>query len=282
LRVSLVSLPVKGYTASTSGAEIRMNQLHAACHGRIKYKKECPLHGEVGGDQIVSGYEYAKGQYVVIDSGELDVLRTDGDRAIAVDAFVPFASLDPVYFTGKTYYLVPDGPVGQKPYALLRQLMREQQLCALAQVVFSGREQLVAVRPAGKLLAMEILHYEGKVKNPSCFAEEVTDPELSAEERRLAGTLVAALTKQECRLGDYRDGYTEKLTQLIEAKVEGKELVTPPPSEAPQVINLMEALRKSVANAQRNAIPVAKAAPKRKRAPSARKRRRAASAAKTG
>src|SRR5690242_2591822 len=120
LKVSLVSVPVKAYSASTSGGgEVRLNQLHEECHSRIQYKKTCPIHGEVPNDQIVSAYEYSKGQYVVIDPEEVDKLRTPDEKAVNIDAFIPPDSVDPTYFSGQSYYLVPDGPVGQKPYALL-------------------------------------------------------------------------------------------------------------------------------------------------------------------
>src|SRR5262249_40436231 len=120
LRFSLVSVPVKAYNATTSGGgEITLNQIHADCHSRIKYQKVCPVHGEVSGDAILSGYEFAKGQYVVVDPAEIEKLRPESDKAVQIDAFVSPATIDPIYQNGKTYYLVPDGPVAFKPYALL-------------------------------------------------------------------------------------------------------------------------------------------------------------------
>src|SRR6516165_9610326 len=104
LKLSLVSIPVKAYTATTSsGGEIHLNQLHAECHSRIQYKKTCPIHGEVKQDQIVQGYEQAKGQYVVIDPDELEKLRTEDDKAIKIDSFIEPGVLDPIYFSGKSY-----------------------------------------------------------------------------------------------------------------------------------------------------------------------------------
>jgi DNA end-binding protein Ku len=116
VRLSLVTVPVKAYTAAaTGGGDIHLNQLHAQCHSRIHYKKVCPIHGEVSPDDIVSGYEYAKGRYVVIDPSELDKFRSAADKAITIHTFIAPQALDPVYQTDKSYYLVPDGPVGQKP-----------------------------------------------------------------------------------------------------------------------------------------------------------------------
>src|SRR5690606_33346405 len=117
IRLSLVSVPVKAYTASASGAEIRLNQRHKETHNRIRYVKTDPERGEVRNEDIVSGYEYAKNQYVIIDPEEVQKLRPRGDQSVHVEGFVPTGTLDPVYFAGRSYYLVPDGPVGQKPYA---------------------------------------------------------------------------------------------------------------------------------------------------------------------
>src|SRR5690606_12728638 len=148
--------------------------------------------------------------------------------------------IDPVYHSGKTYYLVPDGPVGQKPYALLRRSMAEENLHAVGQVVLSNREQLVLVRPIEQLLGMTVLEYATEVKQPPRFEDELVETEPSKQELTLTKTLIQALTNPELVLTQFRDVYTEKLTQLIEAKVEGKELVAPPEVEEPQVINLMQ------------------------------------------
>lgn len=275
LKLSLVSVPVKAYTASvSSGGEIHLNQLHEECHSRIRYQKVCPIHGEVPNNEIVSGYEYSKGQYVVIDPSELDKLRTPADKAITLDAFVAADAIDPVYFSGKTYYLVPDGPIGQKPYSLIRQVMEEEGLMAVAQVVMTGRERLVLIRPIGTLLGMTDLSYEHQVKKPSAFEDEIETAEFQQAELDLTKQLVSAFVKDEFDLSVYKDQYTQKLTELIEAKVQGKEIVAPARAEEPQVINLMEALRQSVANAQGSApaspTPATKkkAAPKRKMAKS--------------
>ena len=247
LNVSLVSVPVKAFTAtSSSGGSIHLNQLHEECSSRIKYQKVCPVHGEVKASEIVSGYEFSKGQYVVIDTDELDKLRTDGDKSIAVGAFVPADTIDPIYHSGKTYYLVPDGPVGQKPYSLLRQGMDESKLHGLAQVVIGKKEQLVLLRPLENLIAMTVLDYAAQVKKPAAFEDELVATESSEEEVDLTKMLLQGLSRSEVDLADYPDAYTQKLTKLIESKVAGEELVTPPPEEVPQVINLMEALKASV------------------------------------
>ncbi len=250
LRLSLVSIPVKAYTATSSGGEIHLNQIHADCHSRIKYQKVCPLHGEVSNDAIVSGYEFAKSQFVVIDPDEMDKLRTESDKAIQIDAFIAPDALDSVYFNGRTYYLVPDGPVGQKPYALLHQGMKELNRQGVAQVVMHGKEQVVLLRPLGRLLAMTMLSFDSQVVKPTPFEEETPPQEMSPPEMDLVATLIKAQTPKKFDFSKYKDVYTEKLTELIEAKVQGKEIVSPPVQEEAQVINLMEALKQSVAKAK--------------------------------
>jgi DNA end-binding protein Ku len=171
LQLSLVCIPVKAYPTTTSGGgELHLNQLHADCHCRIQYKKVCPRHGEVPHDQIVSGYQYAQERYVVVDPDELERLRTEADKAIRIDAFIAPDACDPLYTTGKRYYLAPDGPAGHKAYALLGQAMLQEQRYALAQVVLHGREQVVLLRPKDGLLLLEVLHYRHQVTPPAALA----------------------------------------------------------------------------------------------------------------
>jgi DNA end-binding protein Ku len=250
LKISLISVPLRAYTAADSSRRpISLNQLHATCKNRINYRKVCPLHGEVSNDEIVSGYEYAKGQYVVIDPDELDRLRSEGDRSITIETFVGSDAVDPIYHSGQTYYLLPDGPVGQKPYALIQRSMTEEGLSGIGQVVLSSRERLVLVRPLEDLLIMTVLQHEAEVKSPAAFQDELGEVDGSKQELALTKNLLEALTSDRFDIGDFRDRYVEKLTELIEAKVAGKELVSPPPTEEPAVINLMDALKKSVQQA---------------------------------
>ena len=150
LRLSLVTVPVKAYTASLSGNDIRLNQLHAECNNRVRYLKSCPEHGTITNDEIVSGYEYTKGNYVVVDLEELSKLRPESDRTVRIDGFVNADTIDPVYLSGRTYYLLPEGVVGQKPYSLLLRSMIDADVHAVAQVVIAGREQVVLVKPMEK------------------------------------------------------------------------------------------------------------------------------------
>ena len=266
IRLSLVSVPVKAFTATSSGNEIRLNQLHKECNNRIKYQKVCPIHGEVPADEIVSGYEYAKGQYVVIDTDEVKKLRPKGDQSIHVKGFTKVDSLDPMYHAGRTYYLMPDGPVGQKPYQLLRAGMEREGVAALAEVVMSGREQLVLLRSTGNLVTMSVLLHDAKVKKPSGFEDELDEQEIDDEELELTRTLINASRLDPLDYGAFEDDYVTKLTQVIQAKIDGEEVVQVSDPEEPQIINLMDALKASVEQARSREDEAASEAPKAKKA----------------
>jgi DNA end-binding protein Ku len=256
LNLSMVSVPVKAYTSSNSGSQVRLNQLHAACNSRIKQKTVCPLCGDVARDDIVKGYEYAKDTYVVVDLEELEKLRSkDEGRAIRIDCFVEPSAIDPIHFSDSHYFLVPEGAAGQKPFALLRQTMVTKGLHCVAKVVLHNKEQLVLVRPVENLLCMTVLKYATQVKSTEAFKDEVAEVAISDAEVELANTLIDETTAGEFDLDVYKDEYTEKLTQLIEAKVSGEEIVEAPSAETSNVINLMEALRASVQRAQADVTP---------------------------
>jgi DNA end-binding protein Ku len=253
LKLSLVTVPVKAYPVAVSGAEIHLNQLHGCCKSRIKYKKTCPLHGEVASSDIVSGYEFATNQYVIVDPDELDPLRTESDKAIQIDAFIRTGTLDALYAAGKSYYLVADGPVAHKGYAVLWRGMVEEKRQAIAQVVLHGKEQLVWLRPLEGLIVMTQLRYDGQITKPAALADDVCKTEVVGEELQLLRTLMATRTPEQFDLARYQDRYTQKLTQLIEAKVAGKEIIAAPTTTPMEVINLVEALRQSVAQTQKAA-----------------------------
>jgi DNA end-binding protein Ku len=240
-------VPVKAYTANNTDEEIRLNQLHGECHGRVRYKKVCEAHGELKSEDIVSGFEYAKDQYVVIDEEELAKVRKKSDKAVAIDGFVAPDKIDPVYLAGRTYYLLPDGAAGNRPYALLVRGMADANVVAIAQVVIAGREQLVMLRPQDGMLVMNVLNYPKKVRAATPYRDELPDEKPSASELALANTLIGASTLAEFDLQSYRDAYVENLNKLIQLKVEGREIVSAPDPEEPKILNLMEALKKSVA-----------------------------------
>ena len=255
LQFSLVSVPVKAYTASaTGGGKISLNQLHKECHSRIQYKKSCPTHGELRADEIVSGYEFAEGQYVVIEPDEIEKLRNAKEKSINIESFLSADSIDPAYYNGTTWYLTPDGPLGQKPYGLLRKVMTDANRVAFARVVLRGKQQLLMLRPVGDgLIAATMLVYDQELKDPAEFETEVVRTEFEPKELQLAKTLTGQLVSREFDIAAFEDDYTKNLQKLIEAKIAGKQIVEPPAEEPAQVINLMEALQKSLAQTKAKA-----------------------------
>lgn len=272
LRLSLVAVPVQAYPAAAPGkGEIHLNQLHNECHSRIRYKKFCPIHGEVSNDEIVSGYEYAKDQYVVLEPGEREAFRTKSERAMTIDRFVPLETIDPLFFSGRNYYLLPDGAAGEQPYRVLSQAMTDEGCCALGQVVFSGREEVALVRPRDKVLTMSLLNFVSQVRPLADFADEVSDRKAKADELKLARTLIQQTTADGADLEQYHDTYTQQFKEAIEAKVAGKEVVVAADEEEIPVVNLMDALRHSLKQRGRGK---AGASTGRVRAPAAARRKR--------
>lgn len=247
LKLSLVSVPVKAFTVTDSSkSDITLNQLHSECHRRIQYKKTCPEHGEVPNDEIISGYQIGEDQYVPIDKEELSAIRSKSDQAIEITTFIGDDQLDDRFLTDRSYYLVPDGKIAQKAYSLLRETLKSDHIRAIAEVILSQREQHVVVRPLGTLLIMTVLQHQQELKTPTGFEEEVDDLEVAEQELKLTKQLVAGMTQKDWDFGDHRDNYQQRLSELIAAKVEGKELITPPETETPTIINLMDALKASI------------------------------------
>ena len=246
LKLSLVSVPVAGITASEASARPQLHQLHAPCHSRIRYQKTCPIHGEVSKDEIVSAFEYAKGQYVVLDKDELAELRGERDREINIDVVLAPGSIGPVYMTDRSYYLLPDGKTALKPYSLLVECLSQDKMEAVGHGVLFGREELVLLRPEEGLITLTALKYDAEVRQP----DELNPPEsppLNKQEIELTKTLLESFARDDFKLSEFTDRYATDLASLIEAKVHGKEVVRPPAAEEPPVINLMDALKKSLA-----------------------------------
>jgi DNA end-binding protein Ku len=247
IRFSLVTVPVEAFTAlEPDEGEIHLNQLHEGCHSRIRYQKTCPIHGPVPANEIVTGYEYEKDHYVVIDRNEVEKARAD-DHSITIDTFVSPNEIDPVYFDGRTYYLAPEKSVAEKPYALLHEAMTKMHRWGVATAVLHGKDQLLLVRPLDGVLAMTMLRYQKQIRSPEIVGEEVKQVKTNAQELRLAQQLIEASTNKRFDFAQYEDRYTDRLKELIDAKIEGKEVIEPPAAddEVP-VINLMDALKKSV------------------------------------
>jgi DNA end-binding protein Ku len=266
IRLSLVTVPVKGYTALAGDrGRVTFNQLHNECHSRIQYKKTCPIHGEVENAEIVKGYKYGPDQYAIVDPDEINQLRSEADRAVTIDKFIPAGTIDPIYFSGQTYYLLPDGRQALKPYAVLRRAIADEDVWGLAQVVISNREQLVVLRPLGELLTISVLNYSEAVRPASTFEEDLNESDVTAAEVKLAKTLIETVLDKDPQLEEYRDLYNDRLEALVQAKIAGEEIASPPSEErGPPVIDFMGALKASLER-KRPRSPAAKKPDRAKR-----------------
>ena len=201
LRFGLVSFEVQAVNAENKqNAEVHFHLLHEPDHERIHYAKMCPKHGEVPNDEIVEGYEVSKGHYVEFEKEELDALRTEEEKALTVDAFVSSDEIDPIYFDGRMYYLIPSGASASEPYALLQAAMEKKKRWGVGQVVFSGREQLAVVRPLDGVLTMAMLNYDAEIRKPAEIKSEFSRPRTTASKLKLAEDLDRQVARRKVRL----------------------------------------------------------------------------------
>lgn len=253
LRFGLVSFDVQAVNAEIKEkAEVHFHLLHEPDHERIHYAKVCPRHGEVPGDEIVEGYEYAQGKYVEFSKEEIDSLRTAKDKALTIDAFVSPGEIDPIYFDGRMYYLLPLGPAASEPYALLEAAMEKKKRWGVGQVVFSGREQLALVRPLDGVLMMAMLNYAAEIHQPGEIKHEFTRAHTTPRKLSLAEELVGSWHEGKFDFSQYQDHYRQKVLEAIAAKEKGVALAAPE-EEEPPVINLMDALHRSLEKTQAQA-----------------------------
>jgi DNA end-binding protein Ku len=267
IQFGLVTIPVRLYLATDSKG-ISFNMLHESCLNRIQMKTYCPHHDEVisRGD-TVKGYEYAKDQYVVITDEDLASVPLKTVRSIEIEKFVPAGATEdaPVRFVKQAYYVEPEA-IGKKAYALLREVLAEQGLAAICKVVIKDREALAALNPQGNALILETLHWPDEIRAVDELDIPAEDIEVKPAERAMAAQLISAMTGS-FDPAEYRDEYRAALEQVIEAKVEGREVAEP--VEAPvggQLVDLMAALEASVnaaraARAAEPAVPAVAAKP---------------------
>jgi DNA end-binding protein Ku len=248
-----VSFPVQAFNArDREQGDIHFHQLHAECHRRIRYEKVCPIHGTLSSDEIVSGYEYRPGKYVEFDPEDLDALRTEAERSLLIDAFVDPGTIDPIYYDGRMYYLAPDGPAAEEPYAVMVEALEREGRHGVGQVVFSGKDQLALIRPLEGVLHMAMLNYDEEIRRPREVVAVAKQHRPGGRKVQLAQTLVRNWFNSEFDFTEYDDRYREKLQDLIDAKIEGRELVVPEEQETPEVVNLLDALKKSIAREPRS------------------------------
>jgi DNA end-binding protein Ku len=272
LKISLVNIPIRVFPATDSAATISFNQLHGECQTRIQQKRWCPkCEREVPLSEVVKGYEFEKGRYVVMDEEDLAKVRPESTRVIDLVQFTPVESIDPIYVE-RPYYLAPDGQMAQEAFAVMREGMKGK--AGIGKLALYGREYLVAVQPKEKGLVMYTMRRANEVRSMDAIDElESVPSKVKPEEIKLAKQVISNF-EGELDLREYKDAYQEELQRIIDAKIAGEEVVATEEEAPPKVVNLMDALRQSldrVSSGKKKTVKVeepskAKAAPVKKRA----------------
>jgi DNA end-binding protein Ku len=244
LKISLVTIPIKVFPATDAAATLSFNQLHAECRTRIQQKRWCPrCEREVPNTDIVKGYEFEKGNYVVVDEEDLEKVRVDSTRVISLEKFTEDTAIDPIYLE-RPYYLAPDGAVASEAFAVVRDGMEGK--AGIGKVALYGREYLVKVQPRERGLIMYTLRHAEEIRSMDAIDELAALPAKTKPEEVKLARQVMGTFEGDVDFASYRDEYQDGLRQIIEAKKEGREVVAPEVEAPPKVVNLMEALRKSL------------------------------------
>jgi DNA end-binding protein Ku len=245
LKLSLVSCPVALFPASSEREKIRFHQINKATGNRIKYRKvDAETEEDVDTSDIIKGYEVGKGEYIELEPEELEAVAIESTRAIEIDEFVPKKEIDEIYLNNP-YYIVPDGEVGQQAFAVIREAIRKEGMVALGRVVFTSREHVIALEPRGKGLLGITLRYPYEIRKEDQYFDDIENEKIPKDMLELASHIV------ETKSGHFNpqkfeDHYEEALKELLKKKQSGEKIEAPKEREPAKVINLMDALRRSV------------------------------------
>ncbi|MFO7477150.1 MAG: Ku protein [Methyloceanibacter sp.] len=273
LRLSLVNIPVKLYPATTTERAIAFHQIHEPSGKRVRYQKIVPGVGPVENEEITKGYEYDKNKYVLIDPKEIDELKLESKQTIELARFVDEGAIDDRYLE-TPYYLLPDGEMADEGYTILQKALKDTKKIGVGQFILRGRGNIVAIKPFGKGLLLEVLRHANEIRAAEPIFKEIAEVKADKEALDLAKELIKRKSGK-FEPGQFKDEYSEAVWELINAKIENRapEIITELPGTA-KVINIMDALKKSVQQGKGAAAKrapakskkPAKAAPKRKSA----------------
>ena len=264
LRLSLVTIPVRLYPATSTERRIELHQIHEPSGKRIRYQKVAPGVGPVENEEITKGFEYEKGKYLLLDQKEIDALKLESKQTIELVRFVDASAIDARYFE-KPYYLLPDGDVAEEGYVIMQKALSQSNKIGVGQLILRGQGNIVALKPCGRGLMLEILRHANEVKSADKFFEDVPEMKVDKEALELAIELIerksGAFEPEK-----FKDEYNDAVWELINAKLEHRApaIVTGDPGTA-KIINIMDALKKSVKQ-QGKAAPPSKGQPPKKAA----------------
>lgn len=270
IRLALVSIPVEIYSATKSGAAIAFHQIHEPSGKRVKYEKVVPGIGPVDRDEILKGFEYAKGEYVLLDEKEIEGVKLESKKTLELTQFVDLQDIDPIYYD-KPYYVVPADDLAEEAFVVLREALRKARKVGLGQLAMRGREYVVSLKPCGRGMVLETLRYADEVNKAQGYFRDIPDIEPDAE---LLGLAESLIEKKASKFDpkDFHDRYVDALKGLIERKkkqksnrliIEDKE--GGGDKRGSNVVDLMTALKKSLEKPGAAKKPAARK-PARKRA----------------
>lgn len=264
LRLSLVSCPISLFPATSDSEKVGLHQINSKTGNRIRYRKVDEQTGEeVPADQIIKGYEVGKGQYIEITDDELDAIALESTRTIEIDEFVPRAEIDELYNI-RPYYIAPDGKVGQEAFVVIRQVIEEMKMVAIARVVLTSREHIIALEPRGKGIVGTLLRFPYEVRDQSDYFKDIPDAKLGKEAMDLAKHIVQSKSGH-FHPEKFEDSYEKALRELIEKKQAGERIEAPKAQPSGKVINLMDALKRSISAGGAGAAGKARAPGRRSR-----------------
>jgi DNA end-binding protein Ku len=283
IRLALVSIPVEIYSATKSGATIAFNQIHEPSGKRIKYEKVVPGIGPVDVDEIVKGFEYAKGEYVILNEEEIEGVKLESKKTLELTQFVDVQDIDMIYFE-KPYYVVPADDLAEEAFIVLREALRRSRKIGLGQLAMRGREYVVSIKACGRGMVMETLRYADEVNKAASYFRDIADSDPDEELLDLATTLIDKKTGK-FDASEFHDRYVDALKELIERKKKGKTLNIDADESASDprgnnVVDLMAALKNSLGSgggrgSAAEKKPVKSAAKRDKAIPKATTRKRA-------
>ncbi|HLY53982.1 MAG TPA: Ku protein [Stellaceae bacterium] len=259
LKLSLVSCPVKLYSAtSASAGKISFNLLHKDTLNRVQQKYHDPELGEIDRADLVKGYQFEKDRYVVVSNEELEAVEIESSKTIDIDGFVKTTEIDPIYFDS-TYYLAPDGPIAEETYAVILEAMKKVDEVAIARIVLNGRERQVAIEPIPEGFRLVTLRSAKEIREPSSAIDKFT-VKLSDDMLAMAGMIIQQ--KQiEFDPEAFEDHYETAVMELVKSKIAGGQPVISKAPERGNVVNLMDALRRSIEEERRPPAPSLAKAP---------------------
>jgi len=250
IRLALVSIPVEIYSATRSGATIAFHQIHEPSGKRVQYEKVVPGIGPVDRDEIIKGYEYKKGNYVLLDEDEIEAVKLESKKTLDLSQFVDADGIDPIYFD-KPYYVVPADDLAEEAFIVLREALRRSKKIGIGQLAMRGREYVVSLKPCGRGMVLETLRYDDELNKAQSYFRTIGDAKPDEDLLDLATTLIDKKSG-EFDASDFHNRYVDALKDLIEQKIKNKgaRIETPEEDEKPMrgtnVVDLMAALKKSL------------------------------------